>query len=124
MVCILARVHMALTWKSLGLLIHLRSFHFSLWWSKKISRSLNILIPAYPVVLHIMIQGLVFPFVNFHYHPKRLTRWGSRTTLISGIKLLRVKRCFKIFLKMLNTKMIYIKYEIFFDVRFPTSNFY
>ena len=45
---VLARGHIDLTSKSLGLLIHLRSFHFYLRCNKKISRSLNILILAYP----------------------------------------------------------------------------
>ena len=46
---VLARGHLDLTSKSLGLLIHLRSFHFYLRWNKKTSHSLNVLILAYPI---------------------------------------------------------------------------
>ena len=81
MVRILARGHMGLTWKSLGLLIHMRSFRFCLRWEKKISRSLNILFTAYPVVFLIMILGLIFPFVNFHYHPKHLSQMRLKNHL-------------------------------------------
>ena len=64
---------MALTMKSLELMIHLSSFRFDLWWNKKTSSSLNILIPAYPVILYMMTLGLIFPFVNLNYHLKELS---------------------------------------------------
>ena len=69
---------MALTSKRLGFFIYLRSFYFIL---SSLMEQENI--PVYPVVLHMIILGLISPFVNFQYHPKHLRKIGLKITWVS-----------------------------------------
>ena len=93
----------------------MRSLNFYLQWNKKTSCSLNILIRTYLIVLHMMILGLMFPFVNFYHHPKRLGQMWLKNHL--DIATRECQAVFQHLFKILNTKMIY---KIFFQVRFPT----